>query len=162
MDYTYCNHLFQSNILPFHGSLPFSTGSFKGHPCRVSSCKNFPHFNQFWQSRALGTIRFYLTSLPPHPSPVFHPSLNSVKGLLSITCTFIWCCAESERTDVAGRGLFWRRAKVAKIRENILPAFSLKCRLNMKNDATSAGFIFKLIIFLCERIRLRLKTKSLQ
>lgn len=101
-----------------------------------------------------------LTSLPPHPWRVFHPSLNSVKGLLSITCTFIWGCAKSEMTDVEGRGLFWWRAEVAKIRENILPAFCLKCRLNMKNDATSAGFIFKLIIFVWTN--LRLKTKSLQ
>lgn len=164
----YCGlHILQSSIPKQHPPVsrlpPIFHWFIQRAPVPSVFMQEFSSFQPILTIQGSGHFPFLslcLTSLPPHPWPVFHPSLNSVKGPLSITCTFIWGCAKSEMTDVEGRGLFWGRAEVAKIRENILPAFCLKCRLNMKNDATSAGFIFKLIIFVWTN--LRLKTKSLQ
>lgn len=80
--------------------------------------QEFSSFQPILTIQGFGHFSFLclsLMSLPPHPWPFFHPSLNSVKGLLSITCTFIWGCAKSGMTDVEGRGLFWGRTEVAKL-----------------------------------------------
>lgn len=144
VDYKDCNHLFQSNILPFHRCLPFSTGSFKGHPCRVSSCKNFPHFNRFWQSEALGTFSVSLLCPFPHIPDhsfilpwtvwkVFYPlPALSFEAVLKVEWQML-------RVEVYfGEEQRW--PKLGKI-------FCLPSATKMTNDATSAGFIFKLIIF---------------
>lgn len=158
MDYKHCNHLFQSNILPFITPSHFSTSSFKGHPCRVSSWKNFPHFNRFWQSRALGTFRFSTLSLlypfphiPDHSFilpwtvwKVFYPlPALSFEAVLKVEWQML-------RVEVYfGEEQRW--PKLGKI-------FCLPSATKM--PATSAGFIFKLII-LCERTKASIKANAL-
>jgi len=78
-------HVLQSssNIFPSHCSYPWTHGSFKGHPCRVSSCKNFPHSTNsdnpgLWALSVSLSLSLSLSIIRPFPHPwtvwkVFYP-----------------------------------------------------------------------------------------